>query len=40
MEAGIARSNAEEGRKMPVCQGRSFKQVFEESYRANADKIV
>lgn len=40
MEAEIARHNAEEGRKTPVCQGRSFKQVFEESYRANADKIA
>lgn len=40
LQAEIARHNAEPGRRTPVCQGRSFREVFEESYRANADKIV
>jgi hypothetical protein len=35
----IAAHNARTGRRSPVCAGRSFDEVFDESYRANAEKI-
>lgn len=35
----IAAHNARTGRRSPVCAGRSFDEVFDESYQANAEKI-
>ena len=35
----ITRHNAEPGRRTPVCQGRSYREVFDASYAAHSDRI-
>lgn len=39
LERGIREHNARQGRRAAICAGRSFDDVFQESYQANAERI-